>query len=155
MKKGKTAKISGIRSAKMVYGTVDSLELKSLYLNIQTWVEPKVEEENWNRVVLNMSRSIKHSVLETLDTKLFKDNFIVDVDLRSSGINLGKKSFMNVEINLYLTEPVDFKCKTIKSSLKSIVKGFQTNIISKNNFFKFYLTKKGNIVKPKEKTEKL
>ena len=153
MKKGKTAKISGIRSAKMVYGTVDSLELKSLYLNIQTWVEPKVEEENWNRVVLNMSRSIKHSVLETLDTKLFKDNFIVDVDLRSSGINLGKKSFMNVEINLYLNEPVDFKCKTIKSSLKSIVKGFQTNIISKNNFFKFYLTKKGNIVKPKEKTE--
>ena len=155
MKKGKTAKISGIRSAKMVYGTVDSLELKSLYLNIQTWVEPKVEEENWNRVVLNMSRSIKHSVLETLDTQLFKDNFIVDVDLRSSGINLGKKSFMNVEINLYLNEPVDFKCKTIKSSLKSIVKGFQTNIISKNNFFKFYLTKKGNIVKPKEKTEKL
>ena len=155
MKKGKTAKISGIRSAKMVYGTVDSLELKSLYLNIQTWVEPKTEEENWNRVVLNMSRSIKHSVLETLDKKLFKDNFIVDVDLRSSGISLGKKSFMNVEINLFLNEPVDFKSKIVKSSLKSIVKGFQTNIISKNNFFKFYLTKKGNIVKPKEKTEKL
>ena len=155
MKKGKTAKISGIRSAKMVYGTVDSLELKSLYLNIQTWVEPKTEEENWNRIVLNMSRSIKHSVLETLDTKLFKDNFIVDVDLRSSGINLGKKSFMNIEINLYLIEPVDFKSKVIKSSLKLIVNGIYKNIITKNNFFKFYLTKKGNIVKPKEKTEKL
>jgi hypothetical protein len=154
MKKGKTAKISGIRSAKMVYGTVDSLELKSLYLNIQTWVEPKTEEENWNRVVLNMSRSIKHSVLETLDTKLFKDNFIVDVDLRSSGINLGKKSFMNIEINLYLIEPIDFKSKVIKSSLKLIVNGIYKNIITKNNFFKFYLTKKGNIVKPKEKTEK-
>ena len=155
MKKGKTAKISGIKSAKMVYGTVDSMELKSLYLNIQTWVEPKTEEENWNRVVLNMSRSIKHSVLETLDTKLFKDNFIVDVDLRSSGINLGKKSFMNVEINLYLNEPLDFKSKFIKSSLKNIVKGFQSNIMTKNNYFKFYLTKKGNIVKPKEKTEKV
>jgi hypothetical protein len=154
MKKGKTAKISGIRSAKMVYGTVDSLELKSLYLNIQTWVEPKTEEENWNRVVLNMSRSIKHSVLETLDTKLFKDNFIVDVDLRSSGINLGKKSFMNIEINLYLVQPMDFKSKVIKSSLKLIVNGIYKNIITKNNFFKFYLTKKGNIVKPKEKTEK-
>ena len=101
-----------------------------------------------------MSRSLKHSVLESLDTKLFKDNFIVDVDLRSSGINLGKKSFMNVEINLYLNEPVDFKSKVIKSSLKSIVNGIYKNIITKNNFFKFYLTKKGNIVKPKEKTEK-
>jgi hypothetical protein len=155
MKKGKTAKISGIRSAKMVYGTVDSLELKSLYLNIQTWVEPKSEEENWNRVVLNMSRGLKHSVLETLDSKLFKDNFIVDMDLRSSGINLGKKSFMNIEINLYLNEPLDFKSKVIKTSLKSIVNGIHKNIITKNNFFKFYLTKKGNIVKPKEKTKKL
>ena len=121
----------------MVYGTVDSLELKSLYLNIQTWVEPKVEEENWNRVVLNMSRNIKHTVLQTLDKKLFKESFIVDVDLRSSGISLGKKSFMNVEINLYLTEPLDFKSKTIKTSLKSIVKGIQSNILTKNNFFKF------------------
>ena len=62
---------------------------------------------------------------------------------------------MNVEINLYLTEPLDFKSKTIKTSLKSIVKGIQSNILTKNNFFKFYLTKKGNIVKPKEKTDNL
>ena len=155
MKKGKTAKISGIKSAKMVYGTVDYVEMKSLYLNIQTWVEPKLDEPNRNRVVLNMSRSIKHSVLESLDTKLYKDNFIVDVDLRSSGISMGKKSFMNIEINLYLTEPSDFKSKSIKTSLKNIIKTISSNVLTKNTYFKFYLTKKGNIVKTKEKTEKL
>jgi hypothetical protein len=58
MKKGKTSKISGFKNSKITYGTVDSFELKSLYLNIQTWVEPTKESDNWNRVVLNLSRAI-------------------------------------------------------------------------------------------------
>jgi hypothetical protein len=41
MKKGKTSKIQGFKLAKVIYGTVDSVNFKSLYLNIQTWVEPK------------------------------------------------------------------------------------------------------------------
>ena len=41
MKKGKTAKIIGFKTAKVTYGTVDSVNFKSIYLNIQTWVEPK------------------------------------------------------------------------------------------------------------------
>ncbi len=99
MKKGKTSKIQGFGTSKIVYGTVDSINFKSLYLNLQTWVEPIKEPENWTRVVLNLSRSIKHSVFETLDRDLFDENFIVDLDLRSSGLTLGKKSFMNLEIN--------------------------------------------------------
>ena len=62
---------------------------------------------------------------------------------------------MNIEINLYLNEPSDFKSKTIKTSLKNIIKTISSNVLTKNTYFKFYLTKKGNIVKTKEKTEKL
>jgi len=104
MKKGKTSKIQGLNCAKVVYGTVDSVKLKSIYLNIQTWVEPIYECENWTRTVLNMSRAIKHAVYESVDRKLFEEKFIVDLDLRSSGISLGKKSFMNLEVNFYLIE---------------------------------------------------
>ena len=46
MKKGKTEKINGFRTSKIVYGTVDSKEFKSIYLNIQTWVEPKKDSES-------------------------------------------------------------------------------------------------------------
>jgi hypothetical protein len=99
MKKGKTSQIKGFNTAKVLYGTVDSVNLKSLYLNIQTWVEPIEESENWNRVVLNMSRNIKHTIYETIDKNIFDDKFIVDLDLRSSGLNLNKKSFMNLEVN--------------------------------------------------------
>ena len=96
MKKGKTSKINGFKSAKISYGTVDSKEFKSLYLNLQTWVEPKKESESWNRVVLNMNRSIKHSIYQNIDKKIFDEKFIVDMDLRTSGLQLKKKSFMNL-----------------------------------------------------------
>ena len=117
MKKGKTSKIQGFNTSKIVYGTVDSINFKSLYLNLQTWVEPINEPENWTRVVLNLSRAVKHSVYETLDKELFDDSFIVDLDLRSSGLTLGKKSFMNLEINFFLNvEDFDFKSKEIKDN---------------------------------------
>jgi hypothetical protein len=143
MKKGKTSKLQGFKSTKVTYGTVDSFELKSLYLNIQTWVEPKRESENWTRVVLNLSRAIKHTILNHLDKKLFKDQYIVDLDLRPSGIHLGKKSFSNLEINLFLNETnVDFKDSKLKESLKDIVKNILNQNFYKNEYFDFYLSKK-------------
>lgn len=142
MKKGKTSKIIGFKTVKVSYGTVDSVNFKSLYLNIQTWAEPIKDSENWNRVVLNLSRSIKHTIHENLDTNIFKDNFIVDLDLRSSGLSTHKKSFLNLEINLFLeSDKHDFKSKQIKDSLKKLSKCVFDENIRKNNYFKFHLRK--------------
>jgi hypothetical protein len=142
MKKGKTSKIQGFNTSKIVYGTVDSINFKSLYLNLQTWVEPINEPENWTRVVLNLSRAVKHSVYETLDKELFYDSFIVDLDLRSSGLTLGKKSFMNLEINFFLNEEeLDFKSKEIKENLKTIVTRIYDENFNNNDYFNFSLTK--------------
>ena len=154
MKKGKTTKINGFRTSKVHYGTVDSKEFKSLYLNLQTWVEPKDDYENWNRIVLNMNRSIKHSLFENLDKNLFDDKFIVDLDLRTSGLQLKKKSFMNLEINLFLKQEIDFKSTKLKKSLKNIIKEIYFDVLTKNEYFKFYLTKNGNTKLIKVKTEK-
>ena len=153
MKKGKTCKIGGFRNFKSQYGTIDSQNLKSIYLNIQTWVEPKEEVENWNRVVLNMSRSVKHSVYNNMDKTIFDDKFIVDLDLRTSGIQLNKKSFMNLEVNLYLIEQIDFKSPKLKKIVKNLVKEVYSEVFSKNKYFKFYLTKKGNVKPIKKQTE--
>ena len=155
MKKGKTAKIAGFKTSKIVYGTVDSKEFKSLYLNIQTWVEPKKEVDNWSRVVLNMNRYIKHSVYNNIDKNIFDDKFIVDLDLRTSGLNLKKKSFLNLEINLYVNDSIDFKSLLLKSSLKNIVKGIYYDVFNKNDYFNFYLTKNGNSKLLKVKSEKV
>ena len=137
MKKGKSVKLNLYNPIKSVYGTVDSKNLKSLYINIQSWVTPKFEHDNWNRVVCNLSRDIKHSVYNSINTDLFKEQSIVDLDLRTSGISHGKKSFLNLEVNLYTNQEMDFKSIEIKNSVKQIIKNiFKENVIQ-NKYFEF------------------
>ncbi len=141
MKKGKSVKLNLYNPIKSVYGTVDSKNLKSLYINIQSWVTPKFEHDNWNRVVCNLSRDIKHSVFNSINHELFKDQSIVDLDLRTSGISHGKKSFLNLEVNLYTNNEIDFKSPEIKDSVKKIIKNiFKENVIQ-NKYFEFSLSK--------------
>lgn len=142
MKKGKSVRLNLSDSFKSVYGTVDSKTLKSIYINIQSWATPKIDSENWNRIVCNFSRELKHTVFDSINTDIFSKNSIVDLDLRSSGIGVGKKSFFNLEINLYVDKPVDFKSADMKNSIKSIVSNIQNTNIINNNFFDFSLTKK-------------
>jgi hypothetical protein len=155
MKKGKTSKLNGFKTSKVIYGTVDSKDFKSIYLNIQTWVQPKVEVENWTRLVLNMNRAVKHSVHENLDKELFDDKFIVDLDLRTSGIQLDKKSFMNLEINLYMNQQLDFKSPELKLKLRELTQQIYYDVFNDNEYFDFYLTKNGNYKVEKVKTEKV
>ena len=60
MKKGKTSQLKGFENAKCSYGTVDAKELKSIYIVIQSWVEPTKDVDNWKRVTGMMERDIKH-----------------------------------------------------------------------------------------------
>lgn len=154
MKKGKTSKIQGFKDAKVIYGTVDSINFKSLYLNIQTWVEPITNSENWQRVVLNLSREIKHTIYEHLDRHYFDDKFIVDVDLRYSGIAEGKKSFMSLESTLFLKDDgQDFKSKRLKEELKKLTSTIIMENFEKNEYFDFFLrkSKKEDVAKKTEK----
>lgn len=144
MKKGKSVKLNLYNPIKSVYGTVDSKNLKSVYINIQSWVTPKKEYDNWNRIVSNLGREIKQSVFESINKKLFQEKSIVDLDLRTSGITHGKKSFFNLEINLYTNSELDFKSTEIKDSIKSMVKSVFRNNIQQNKYFEFSTSKKTN-----------
>ena len=141
MKKGKSVKLNLFSPIKSVYGTVDSKNLKSLYINIQSWVSPKFNHNNWNRVVCNLNREIKHSVFNSIDTNLFKENTIVDLDLRTSGISHGKKSFFNLEVNLYTNQEFDFKSTELKESIKKIVRSIVRDNVIENKYFDFSISK--------------
>ena len=141
MKKGKSVKLNLFSPIKSVYGTVDSKNLKSLYINIQSWVSPKFDHNNWNRVVCNLNREIKHSVFKSIDTNLFKENSIVDLDLRTSGISHGKKSFFNLEVNLYTNQEFDFKSIELKESVKKIVRSIVRDNVIENKYFDFSISK--------------
>ena len=86
MKKGKSVKLNLSKTFKSTYGTVDSKNLKSIYINIQSWVSPKNEYENWNRIIGNLNREIKHTLFDSIDRDIFEEKSILDF-LNSKKIN--------------------------------------------------------------------
>jgi hypothetical protein len=142
MKKGKTCKLNGFTKLKSTYGTVDSKTFKSLYLNIQSWVTPQRSVENWSRVVNILSREIKETINEFLDTSLLQPKFILDLDLRTSGLVVGKKSFMNLEITFFVEKNVEFKSVTLRTHLQNLTSIINSVNFTKNKNFEFEKTKK-------------
>lgn len=141
MKKGKSCVLKGYKNFKTSYGTVDSKNLKSIYINVQSWVEPKKSIDGWVREVSYLNRIIKQLLLEITDKFIFYNKFIVDLDLRTSGITLGKRSFMNLEITLYTKTELDFKSIKLKNEIKKIISCVEKDIFEQSELFDFYLTK--------------
>ena len=142
MKKGKTSKLNIFDDAKCYYGTVDSKNFKSIYVVLQTWIEPITVDENWNRLVGEIKRQIQHTLLEVVDTQTFERKQIVDLDLRTSGIQKNKKSFMNLEITLYVHNNLfDFKSPVLRDKIKKILNGVYSDDLKNNKHFTLSKTK--------------
>jgi len=143
MKSGKQIKFNLHPSFKTNYGTVDSKNFKSLYMNLSSWAQPINEAPNWVRVVGLLKRDIKISLNEVLDDNLFKtEKNIVDLDLRTSGIELLKRSYISCEITLFLKVKENIRSQTIKDSVHKTIGHIQNQNFKNNKYFNFYSNKK-------------
>jgi GTPase SAR1 family protein len=149
MKKGKSISIRGNQKIKVSYGTVDSKNFKSFFITIQSWVTPIKNEDNWSRIVMNFNRSIRHLIHDIIDNSIVDSNFIVDTDLRSSGLVVGKSSFMNLEITFFVGGKNDFKSLEIKEFVKKVISHIEHEKIKNNSNFNFAISK------TKDKSKKL
>jgi hypothetical protein len=142
MKKGKTSKLNIFDDAKCHYGTVDSKNLKSIYIVLQTWVEPLDDFDNWNKITGHIKRQIQHTLLEVSDHTSFEKKQIVDLDLRTSGIQKNKKSFMNLEITLFVhNQNLNFKSLILREKIKNILKSIYLDDLKNSKFFTLSKTK--------------
>jgi len=136
MKKGKTSKLNIFEDAKCYYGTVDAKNLKSVYIVLQTWIEPTDEDKNWNRLIGEIKRQIQHTLLEVIDNTIFERKQIVDLDLRTSGIQKNKKSFFNLELTLFIhNQFIDFKSLMLKNKIKNILNSIYKDDLKNNKYF--------------------
>jgi hypothetical protein len=53
---------------------------------------------------------------------------------------------MNLEINLYLKEEMDFKSTILKNPIKKIVQNIFSDVINKHQYFEFSLSKKQKVL---------
>ena len=141
MKTGKYIPLGTYNNVKIGYGTVDFKNLKTIYLKLNSWVQPENDTEDYNQTILKTRRKIKESIYNLKDLN-FKDQCIVDLDIRTKGIKLEKRSFMNLEITLYVEKQFDVKSKEIKNTIKNLLENVINDGLIDKKLFNFNKSKK-------------
>jgi hypothetical protein len=141
MKTGKYIPLGTYNNVKIGYGTVDFKNLKTIYLKLNSWVQPENDTEDYNQTILKTRRKIKESIYNLKDSN-FKDQCIVDLDIRTKGIKLEKRSFMNLEITLYVEKQFDVKSKEIKNTIKNLLENVINDGLIDKKLFNFNKSKK-------------
>ena len=135
---GKEKKLFKNDSFRVKYGTIDALKLNAIYVNIESWVQPN-ELINFESNIRLTRKNIISELRQKINQELFHENFIVDLDLRSSGMMLNKKSFMFIEVTVYPKKFIKFNSEQLKNDIKDIAVS-AINVVQKNNF-NFYSKK--------------
>lgn len=105
VKKGRVFKLNKYNKFNVSYGTVDITENKSIYIDISAWLQPKLAIDV-NKTTNLINKFIKKTIYDNMCSCFDESIFIVDLNLRESGIRLNKKSYMNINITLYNKESV-------------------------------------------------
>ena len=141
MKTGKYIPLGTYNDVKIGYGTVDFKNLKTIYLKLNSWVQAENETDDFDHMIHKSRRKVKE-IIYNLKDPYFKQQSIVDLDIRTKGIKLEKRSFMNLEITLYVDKQFDVKSKEIKNNVKDILSMVIEDGLSDKNLFNFYKSKK-------------
>ena len=126
------------------YGTVDVSTMKSVYLNLSSWIEPLYDNDNWERTINKFRYSIDNIIHRELKETILKNKAIVDLDLRSSGMRRGKRSFMRCEVTMFTEhkQKPEIKSKKLSESLNHITNMVINKTLIPTKGFKFYKSKK-------------
>jgi len=141
MKIGKYIHLGNYKEVKIGYGTVDFKNLKTIYLKFNTWIEPEDKELDFDKTILSSRKSIKDLIRSYDFNGLFKKESIVDLDIRTKGIKINKRSFMNLEITLFVDTFFDVKSQNIKTLLRSFIHTSIDECLSNKSLFNFNKTK--------------
>ena len=141
MKIGKYIPLGEYNDVKIGYGTVDFKNLKTIYLKLNSWLQPENETDDFDHVIHRSRRKIKE-IVYNLKTPFFKEQSIVDLDIRTKGIKLEKRSFMNLEVTLYVDKQFDVKSKELKNTVKKLIEDIVDLGLQEKKLFNFYKTKK-------------
>ena len=137
---GKEKKLFTDERFRVKYGTIDAVKLIAVYINVESWVQPK-DIENYDSYIRLMRKQIMVRVKENIDKIAFNENFIVDLDLRASGMSEDKKSFMFIELTVYPKEKLKFNStlmfKKMRELSNLIIESLEQNKLN-------YFSKKSN-----------
>lgn len=141
MKTGKFIALGYYRDVKIGYGTVDHKKLKTIYIKLNSWLSPENEDDDFDNILSKSKRKIKLQIFN-LQSDLFKKESIVDLDVRTKGIKVGKKSFLNLEITLFTKQMFDIRSDELKELIENLIKDIIDSDLDNKILFNFHQNKK-------------
>lgn len=141
MKLGRYIPLDDYGDVKIGYGTIDHKNLKTIYIKINSWLSPNDDKIDFDKIVRGSQNKIKKHIREFGST-LFRPESIVDLDIRTKGIKKEKRSFMNLEVTLYVLEHFDVKSKPTKKLLNGLITGIIDKCLTDDLLFNFNRNKK-------------
>ena len=143
MKRGKELKLDLNPNYKIKLGTVDNKNPKTIYINLTAWGQLKKYDIdlNYDNVINKLRTKIKHKINSYNIDAFHNGKYIVDLDMRSSGIKPTKRSFMSCEITLFQKESIPVNNPTIVNSSTQIIEDVIKDCLDTDTHFTFYKTK--------------
>ena len=134
MSKCKLIKLSESSTRRVSLGTVDKNNPKSFFLTVSSWLTP----------IKDMSPKEIRSELSSKFNKIINNNKIskntyLDLDIRESGLRVGKKSFLSCEIT-FLNNTTEFNSIKMLDLTKALLNDLDKIVITNNE--KFYFSAK-------------
>lgn len=141
MKLGRFIPLGIYKDVKIGYGTINHKELKTIYLSLNSWLEPHESCDDYDRIVRTARNKVKKLIF-TLGYDLFRPESIVDLDVRTKGITKEKRSFMNIEITLYTLKQINIRDKELKRHMDILLKEIVDTCLNDEMLFNFNKKKK-------------
>ena len=146
MKKGKQLNVKLNPKFKTYYGTIDNKELKTIYVGISTWVMPKIDLDDYSKLISQLRQTVKSGVYQNINSTLFRtDHCIIDFDVKGYRIIYGKPSYLNIEITLFVKDKESILSTIIKNDMIRLLTNI-TSLITKTDDLEFVLSKKNHVV---------
>lgn len=145
MKLGKEIKLDLLNNYRTKIGTVNNKESKSLYITLCAWgqLNELDGDLNYTFYLSKIRKKIKQKLNNTLNKDLFHNHkYIVDLDMRTSGLSVEKRSFMSCEITLFQKKHLPLNKPKIVNSTTKIINDVVTDCLEGDSIFTFYKTKK-------------
>lgn len=140
--RGKEIKLKSPKNYTINLGTVNNKDPKCLYFEIKGWVTPVNQDElDYRKIVKQLKKRFNDKLYTKINNTPFNKNvFIVDLDLRDSGIEFNKMSYYNCEVTLYQKGDT-IQLTKLKNEISKISNELVHEILEPFEHFKFHKKK--------------
>lgn len=144
MNRGKIFTKETKKEFKIKYGTINSKDMKSVFINFTSWISLIDNYEENNLLINKLRKKLQKLLYENVNENLFtKDLFIIDLDIRESGLKNSLQTFMSLDINLYQKGNLNFKDDILHKEMDYYIEIIKNEL---RNFEDFKFTKQKKIL---------